>query len=52
MNSFIKAMQELLRYKHIKIVVRDGTKIFVEPMDYKVTADGSGKKRFIISKGE
>lgn len=36
MTSFIKSFHTLLRYKNIKIVVRDGTKIFCEPMDYKI----------------
>lgn len=36
MNSFIKSMQNVLRQNNIKLVVLDGTKVFVEPMDYRV----------------
>lgn len=36
MNSFLKSMQGLLRFKKIGIIVSDGTKLFTEPMDYKI----------------
>lgn len=36
MNSFIKSMQNVLRNHKIGLIVRDGTKVFVEPMDYRI----------------
>lgn len=36
MNSFIKAIKDLLRFKNIKIVVVDGTRVFTELMDQKM----------------
>lgn len=43
MNSFIRSMQGLLRFKKIGIVVSDGTKLFTEPMDYKIFERLGGK---------
>ncbi|EYE89797.1 hypothetical protein Q428_00445 [Fervidicella metallireducens AeB] len=43
MGSFLRGMQQLVRYKKIKIVVKDGTKIFVEPMDYKIFERNGGE---------
>lgn len=42
MNSFIKAMRDILRYKNIKLVVRDGTKVFLEPMDFRLFERAGG----------
>lgn len=36
MNSFIKSMRDILRFKNIKLVIKDGTKVFIEPMDYRL----------------
>lgn len=36
MNSFIKTMHTVLHSSNIKLVVKDGTKIFAEPMDYRI----------------
>lgn len=36
MNSFIKSMHGVLRNKKIKMVVRDGTRVFAEPMDFRI----------------
>jgi hypothetical protein len=43
MNSFIRAMQEVLRHKKLKLVVRDGTRIFAESMDLKIFERLGGK---------
>lgn len=47
MNSFIKSIQDLLRVKKIEIVVADGTKIFVEPMDYNIFEKLGGRVKVI-----
>lgn len=46
-NSFIKSMQAILRHKKITLVVRDGTKVFVEPMDYNVFVKLGGRLEVI-----
>jgi hypothetical protein len=47
MNSFIKAMHSVLRNNKIKLVVQDGTKIFVEPMDYRIFEKLGGRIKVI-----
>jgi hypothetical protein len=49
MNSFIKAMNGVLRNNKIELVVQDGTKIFVEPMDYRIFEKLGGRIRVIDS---
>lgn len=43
MNSFIKSMKDLLRFKKVKIVVVDGTRVFTKLMDQKMFERLGGK---------
>lgn len=47
MNSFIKAMHTVLQNKKIILVARDGTKVFSEPMDYRVFEKLGGRLQVI-----
>lgn len=47
MNSFIKSMQGVLRCVDIGLVVRDGTKVFAETMDYNIFKKLGGQIKVI-----
>lgn len=47
MNSFIKAMEGTLHNRKIQLVVRDGTKVFIEPMDYRIFEKLGGRIKVI-----
>jgi hypothetical protein len=47
MNSFVKSMHNILRSKDIEIVVQNGTKVFIEPMEYRVFEKLGGKIKVI-----
>jgi hypothetical protein len=46
-GNFIKSIGDILRSNNIKIVVMDGTKIFVDVMDYKLFERLGGKIQVI-----
>jgi hypothetical protein len=49
MNSFVKSMHHVLRNNEIKLVVQDGTKVFIEPMDYRIFEKLGGRIMVIDS---